>query len=54
MITTAVGNYPKVANRRGGGKLRTARAKFETGEMSETEFRKVQDEVTLEVVAEQL
>ncbi|MBI3327697.1 MAG: methylcobamide--CoM methyltransferase, partial [Nitrospinae bacterium] len=31
-----------------------ARAKFETGEMPEAEFRKVQEEVTCEVVAEQL
>lgn len=54
MITTVVGNYPKVANRRGGGKLRTARAKVEAGELTEAEFRKVQDDVTLEVVAEQL
>lgn len=54
MITTVVGNYPKVATRRGGGKLRTARAKFETGELPETEFRKVQDDVTLEVIEEQL
>ncbi len=54
MITTMVGNYPKVANRRGGGRLRTARAKFETGEMTEAELRKVQDEMTREVVEEQL
>ena len=54
MITTMVGNYPKVANRRRGGRLRTSRARFETGEITEAEFWKVQDDVTCEVMEEQL
>jgi 5-methyltetrahydropteroyltriglutamate--homocysteine methyltransferase len=51
VITTVVGHYPKVGGR--GPNLRTAIAHYEVGRISLEEVRRVQDEVTKEVLLEQ-
>jgi len=53
MIATAVGNYPKIPNPPGEPKLRRGIAKFERGEIGEGDLRKIEDEVTQEVLVEQ-
>ncbi len=54
MIATAVGNYPKIPTPPGEPKLRRAIARFERGEISEEDLRRVEDEVTEEVLAEEV
>jgi 5-methyltetrahydropteroyltriglutamate--homocysteine methyltransferase len=54
ILTTAIGNYPKIPNRPRPAKLRSAIARFERGEMGPDELRRVEDEVTLEVIQEQV
>ena len=54
MILTAVGNYPKTPNRPRPQKLRQAIQKFQAGEISEVELRAIEDEVTVEVIHEQI
>lgn len=54
MLTTVVGNYPKIPNRPRPAKLRAAIARFDRGEIGEDELRRVEDEVTLEVIQEQV
>lgn len=53
MILTVVGSYPKVPNRPRPGRLRTALARLDRGEISPGELARVEDEVTIEVVREQ-
>ncbi|MDR7433620.1 MAG: methylcobamide--CoM methyltransferase [Armatimonadota bacterium] len=53
MITTVVGSYPKIPDLPAPGRWRTAVEKFQRGEISEEELRRVEDEVTVEVLAEQ-
>jgi 5-methyltetrahydropteroyltriglutamate--homocysteine methyltransferase len=53
MLTTVVGNYPKIPNRPRPPKLRSAIASFERGEIGVDELRRVEDEVTVEVIQEQ-
>ena len=54
MLTTVVGNYPKIPNRPRPPKLRAAISRFERGEIGADELRRVEDEVTLEVIQEQV
>ena len=54
MLTTVVGNYPKIPNRPRPARLRAAIARFERGEIGEDELRGVEDEVTIEVIEEQM
>jgi 5-methyltetrahydropteroyltriglutamate--homocysteine methyltransferase len=54
MLTTVVGSYPKIPNRPRPAKLRAAIARFERGEIGEDELRRVEDEVTSEVIQEQV
>lgn len=54
MIVTAVGNYPKISDQPGGANLRRAIARFEMGEISLDELKAVQDQVTREVIDEQV
>ncbi len=54
MIATAVGNYPKIPNSPGEPKLRRAIAKFEREEISEENLKRIEDEVTKDVLAEQV
>ncbi len=53
MLTTVVGSYPKIPNRPRPAKLRAAIARFERGEIGEDALRRVEDEVTVEVIQEQ-
>lgn len=54
MLTTVVGNYPKIPNRPRPARLRAAIARFERGEIDTEELARVEDEVTLEVIQEQV
>jgi 5-methyltetrahydropteroyltriglutamate--homocysteine methyltransferase len=54
MLTTVVGSYPKIPNRPRPARLRAAIARFERGEIGEDELRRVEDEVTVEVIGEQV
>ena len=54
MLTTVVGSYPKIPNRPRPARLRAAIARFERGEIGEDELRRVEDEVTIEVIQEQV
>ncbi len=54
MLTTVVGNYPKIPNRPRPARLRQAIARKERGEMAVEELARVEDEVTAEVIQEQL
>jgi 5-methyltetrahydropteroyltriglutamate--homocysteine methyltransferase len=53
MIATVVGSYPKIPNRPRPARLRNAINKFDRGELSEAEVRRIQDEVTIEALQEQ-
>src|SRR4030042_65518 len=53
MLTTVVGNYPKIPDRPRAPKLRSAIARLERGEIGADELRRVEDEVTVEVIQEQ-
>ncbi|MPZ22549.1 MAG: methylcobamide--CoM methyltransferase [Dehalococcoidia bacterium] len=54
MITTVVGNYPKVPNRPRPARLRNALNRLDRGAMTIDEIRQIQDEVTKEVIDEQI
>ena len=54
MITTVVGSYPKVGAGPKGQRLRTAIARSDRGRITPDELRQVQDEVTEEVIGEQV
>ncbi len=54
MRTTVVGSYPKIPNRPRPARLRQAIARLDRGEISREELAQVQDEVTIEVIQEQV
>lgn len=54
MITTVVGNYPKIPDLPAPGKWRSAVEKFQKGQIDEAALRQVEDEVTLEAIREQV
>ena len=54
MKTTVVGNYPKIPNRPRPARLRNAINKRDRGELSDEELSGVYDEVTAEVIQEQI
>ncbi len=54
MLTTVVGSYPKIPNRPRPARLRTAINKRDRGEITNEELARVQDEVTIEVIQEQV
>jgi 5-methyltetrahydropteroyltriglutamate--homocysteine methyltransferase len=53
MIATVVGSYPKIPNRPRPARLRNARNKLDRGEITLEELHRIEDEVTIEVLAEQ-
>jgi 5-methyltetrahydropteroyltriglutamate--homocysteine methyltransferase len=53
LIVTVVGNYPKIPNRPRPARLRNAYARLDRGEITWDEVKKVQDQVTIEVLKEQ-
>ncbi len=54
MQTTVVGNYPKIPNRPRPARLRNAINKRDRGDLSNDELAAVEDEVTTEVIEEQI
>lgn len=54
VLTTTVGDYPKIPNRPRPARLRAALARFDRKEIGEEDLRRVEDEVTVEVIDEQL
>lgn len=52
--TTVVGNYPKIGDTHELQKLRRAIANVDKGQMTEEQLRQVQDQVTVEVMKEQV
>ncbi len=54
MRTTVVGSYPKIPNRPRPARLRQAIARFDRNEITTEELAQVEDEVTLEVIQEQV
>ena len=54
MLTTVVGNYPKIPNRPRPARLRQALNRFDRKEISADELAAIEDEVTLEVIQEQV
>lgn len=54
MITTVVGNYPKIPNLPRPAKLRKAMADFDAGKITLDDLHKIEDEVTVEVIGEQI
>lgn len=54
MQTTVVGSYPKIPNRPRPARLRTAINRRDRGEITDEELARVQDEVTIEVIQEQV
>jgi 5-methyltetrahydropteroyltriglutamate--homocysteine methyltransferase len=53
VLTTVVGNYPKIPDRPRPPRLRSAITRFDRGEIGADELRRVEDEVTVEVIQEQ-
>ena len=54
VITTVVGNYPKIPDLPAPGKWRSAVEKFQKGQIDEAALRRVEDEVTVEAIRDQL
>lgn len=54
MRTTHVGSYPKIPDLPAPGQWRTAAEKLQRGEITREEFRRVEDEVTREAIADQV
>ncbi|HXF83092.1 MAG TPA: methylcobamide--CoM methyltransferase [bacterium] len=54
MITTVIGNYPKIPDLPAPGKWRSAAEKLQKGQIDEAALRQVEDEVTLEAIADQV
>lgn len=54
MQTTVVGSYPKIPNRPKPARLRNAINKRDRGELGDDELDKIRDEVTIEVINEQI
>ena len=54
MITTVVGSYPKIGPGTKAPSLRQAINQFDLGRMAEQELHRVEDEVTKEVIQEQI
>ncbi|MEW5719074.1 MAG: methylcobamide--CoM methyltransferase [Chloroflexota bacterium] len=54
MITTAVGNYPKIPNLPRPAKLRQAIADLDAGKITRDDLRSVEDQVTRQVIDEQI
>lgn len=54
MRTTHIGSYPKIPDLPAPGRWRTAAEKLQRGQITREEFRRVEDEVTLEALADQV
>lgn len=54
LLTASAGSYPRIGDRFEQQRHRQAYARWERGELSDEEFERVQDEVTKEVIEEQV
>ncbi|MGH2436392.1 MAG: hypothetical protein ACRDFA_05305 [bacterium] len=54
MITTVIGNYPKIPDLPAPGRWRSTVERFQKGQIDETQLQHVEDEVTAEVINEQV
>jgi len=54
LITTVIGNYPKIPDLPSPGKWRSAVEKLQKGQITEADLKKVEDEVTLEAIQDQV
>ena len=54
MITTVVGNYPKIPDLPAPGKWRSAVERFQKGQLDESALRQIEDEVTNEAIQDQV
>ncbi|MCS7131356.1 MAG: methylcobamide--CoM methyltransferase [Hadesarchaea archaeon] len=54
LLTANTGSYPRIGDKPEQQKHRQAYARWEKGEISDEEFMRVQDEVTIEVIQEQV
>jgi len=54
LITTVIGNYPKIPDLPSPGKWRSAVEKLQKGQITEAGLKKVEDEVTLEAIQDQV
>ena len=54
MITTVIGNYPKIPDLPAPGKWRSAVEKFQKGQLDEPGLRAIEDEVTKDAIADQI
>lgn len=54
MRTTHIGSYPKIPDMPAPGRWRTAAEKLQRGQITGEEFRRIEDEVTLEALADQV
>lgn len=54
MITTVIGNYPKIPDLPAPGKWRSAVEKFQKGQLDAAGLRAVEDDVTREAIADQV
>ena len=54
LLTTSTGSYPRIGDRPEQQRHRQAYARWERGEISSEEFDRIQDEVTQEVIEEQV
>ncbi len=54
MLTTVVGNYPKIPELPAPGKWRSAVERFQKGQLDEEGLRQVEDEVTQEAIRDQV
>jgi 5-methyltetrahydropteroyltriglutamate--homocysteine methyltransferase len=54
LITTVVGNYPKIPNLPRPAKLRKAIADLDAGKITRDDLQRIEDEVTIEVIKEQI
>jgi len=54
LITTVIGNYPKIPDLPAPGKWRSAVEKFQKGQLDEPGLRAIEDEVTKDAIADQI
>jgi 5-methyltetrahydropteroyltriglutamate--homocysteine methyltransferase len=54
VITTVVGNYPKIPDLPSPGKWRSAVEKLQKGQITEADFQRIEDEATTEAIQDQL
>jgi 5-methyltetrahydropteroyltriglutamate--homocysteine methyltransferase len=54
LLTASTGSYPRIGDRPEQQRHRQAYARWERGELSDEEFDRIQDEVTLELIEEQV